>query len=597
MWYLGLEDTKNISFGYDKYIWMHEKCFEGIAWSKEHQMDYSVISRNWETDEEIQDMVFYLYHVKKEVMNYAAILLNKYHQSSFNVQQWNIMLNDWMVTYLLSFYDKYKKLLKVEKLEQNCECDLYDVGKMVLTLDFTEYCVLSERTADFSLYQYSQLYEERFHFLHVSAREIKEYKKPPVVYNGKSLGYYKVFVYRTLLRLLKKITGFQDQVVLQESYLPFDFLLELMKKKPGRITNYVYDFNRYERKKINTEVDYGWRTEEELLPDTEDEFVCLMCKLLKRNLPIAYVEGFAFLRKRADVLYRFARNPKAVFYAHGGVSYDEIFKAYLMTIKGSKTKFCAVQHGGNYGIERTLKSQNEYEMCDYFYTWGWKIEENFPCKCKPMPAAKLLDKRLQNVKMGNNILYVSYTFTSKEGSPDLSFYKRSLLYGKDKDLEIDFLKGLSMPLKRKLVVRLFQSDYGWHVKEDLEKYVPGLRYDEEEDFYSSLKQANLVVLMAWSTTILEALYAGKAILVLHDMGQAEASARADLMELKRVGILVETWNELGKRLEQIYQNVDEWWNKAERQKVVQRIKEKYIYMPENAKKIWVNEVVSLAEAE
>lgn len=52
MWYLGLEDLGEIPSGYEKYIWIHEKCFRGIEWSKEHGEKYAIVPRNWETDEE-----------------------------------------------------------------------------------------------------------------------------------------------------------------------------------------------------------------------------------------------------------------------------------------------------------------------------------------------------------------------------------------------------------------------------------------------------------------------------------------------------------------------------------------------------------------
>lgn len=594
MWYLGLEDLGEIPSGYEKYIWIHEKCFRGIEWSKEHGEKYAIVPRNWETDEELKEVRYYLSDIKGKIIEYAADLLNEYHHSNFDVGQWSILLNEWMLSYLKCFYDKYRKLLKVESMGQDCECDFYNTDKMAVALDFTEYCILSERTSAFSVYQYSELYQEQRHLSHIRARRITEYEKPPVIYNRKTLGYYKVLAYRGLIQLLKKTTRLQDRVVLQESYLPLDFLSECMKKKPGRITNYVFDFNRFERQKIPLEIDSFWRNQKSPLPDTDDEFVSLMCRLLKRNLPIAYVEGFSFLKKRADTLYRFAQKPNAVIFARGGIAYDEVFKIYLMGIRHTKAVFYGVQHGGNYGIERTLGMQTEYETYDYFYTWGWKVKRDFPCKCRPMPAAKLLDKRLEHVENGNKILYVNYVFTAREGSPELSWSKRALFYEKDKAAEIKFFKGLSAALKGEMVVRLFQSDYGWHVKEDLEACVPGLQYDEETDFYSSLGQAKLVVCMAWSTTIMEALRAGKPVLVLHDIGQAEEEAVEDLKELERVGVLTETWQDLAVRLEQVYQRVDVWWNEPERRQVVDKIKEKYAYMPENAREIWIGEIMSLA---
>lgn len=591
MQYLGLEDMEDIPSGYDTYVWMHERCFHGIEWSKEHNVNYAIIPYNWKTDEEIRGCNHYLNDVKKIVLDYAAAILNEYHQTSYDTDTWNIMLGRWMTGYLMSFYDKYLKLRKLESSGERYECALYDTTEAVIALDYMDYSTLNS-SDEFHLYQYSELYREQYHFTNIKARQIKRYERPPIEYREKTLGYYVKLIYGAFIRSIKILTRLQDDVVFETCYyLPFDLLLEVMKKKPGRITNYIHDFIRTERKKINTEVDYNWRNKESFLPDIEDEFAVMMCKLLKRSLPIAYVEAFPFLQKRAKKLYKFAKNPKAVFYSDNGISYNEVFKAYLMTIKQTGTLFCDIQHGGNYGIERFLDTQVEYEICDYFYTWGWQIEKNFPTQCRPMPAAKLLDKRLQHMETGDDILYVSYT-PFKSGN---ILYKRFLLYDEERKSEIKFLRGLSNPLRQKLLVRLFPEDRRWHVRENIDCQVSGIRYDEEKEFYNSLKKVNLVVLMLWSTTILEALYAGKPILVLHDTCHAEDAALEDIRELERVGILVRTWEKLGLRLEEIYQNVNEWWNEPERQKVVKKIRDKYMYMPKNSREIWTDEILSLAD--
>lgn len=592
MQYLGLGDIGEIPSGYENYVWMYGTCVKGIDWCKEHNVSYSIIPKNWNTNEEIRNAIDYLNEVKVIVMNYAVTLLNEYHHSSYDLNEWRIVLERWIINYLESYYDKYLKLLTVEALGQKYECNLYDSRKMVIALDYMDYFTLLNSTDGFNLYQYSELYREQCHFDHIKVRQIKNYEREPIVYREKTLGYYREIIYRFFIKSIKTLTRLQDEVVFEDCYLPFDFLLDVMKKKPGKITNYVHDFLRFERKDMNTEVDYDWRNKKAPLPEIEDEFALLMCKLLKRNLPIAYVEDFAFLKKKACELYRFAKKPKAIFYSDSGLAYNEVFKVYLMTVRKTEAVFCDIQHGGTYGIERLLSMQIEYEICDYFYTWGWNIEKGFPAKCRPMPAAKLLDKRLQHVEMGDNILYVSYTPPKRENR----IYKRFLFYDEDRKSEVKFLKGLSNPLRQKLLVRLFPDDYGWHVREGIDSHVSGIRYDEEKEYYNSLNKVNLVVLMLCSTTISEAIYAGKPVLALHDICHTEDSALEDIRELERVGILVQTWEELGNRLEEIYQNVDDWWNEPERQKVVQKIRDKYIYMPQNAKKIWKDEILDLADS-
>ena len=77
--YLGLLDGQDLVEGYDHYIWMSERCLEGIAWCEKNGLDYEIIPKNWKTAQEIRECMDYLDKVKKVVLSYAAEILNEYH--------------------------------------------------------------------------------------------------------------------------------------------------------------------------------------------------------------------------------------------------------------------------------------------------------------------------------------------------------------------------------------------------------------------------------------------------------------------------------------------------------------------------------------
>lgn len=588
--YLGLTDGWKIPEGYGKYIWISERCLEGITWSCRHDADFEIIPKNWKTDLQIRQVTAYLQNVKDVVMEYATELLNNYHHTSYSQKEWNIMLSQWMNIYLASFYDKYIKLLAVESLKENCICNLYHGPDLCVPLDYMDYFELLSCEDRFHSYQYSQLYREMPAFTYIHKMDTGQYLRPPVVFRPKTMGYWKTLVYRNVIRVLKNVCRTKDKVVLQESYLPQELLVDVMRKKPGKVTNYIVDYYRFERKKLASKVDEDWRKQESRKPETNDSFVKIACKLFKRNLPLAYVEGFASIQKMGRKIYKFALNPDAVIYANGGSYSDEVFKAYLMNIRKTDARFCCIQHGGNYGIDTLWTMQSEYEISDTFYTWGWKKGDTDSCVYRPMPAAKLMNQVLERVRDGKHILYVSYAYAKNIFRID----KRELNFDCDRQGQKLFLKKLPSEIRKKLIVRLYANDYGWQIRQDLETEIPDLIYDEISDFYSSLDQAELVVLSDWSTTILEALCADKPILVRRDLEGVETAALDDLKALERAGVLVQTFEELECRLERIYEDVSTWWNEPERQKTIKRIREKYAYMPETAKEIWSDEILGLA---
>lgn len=583
--YLGLTDGQTVPSGYEHYLWISERCTDKIQWCRERKMSFTILPENWRSEEEIQAAERYLYHVKECILECAVSLLNDYHHTAYNKEEWRIMLGSWLEQYLGSFYDKYLKLLAAEKLGEEYECDLYELAGCT-AVDYAEYRELLYQTDEFHLYQYSMLYEE-MQPQHIHIRKKRLYEKPVRSNYPVTFGFAARKIYHMILYVKKYLCRTQDSVVLQNCYLPNRLILQAMCMD-RRITGYFYDYNRNERKKLPDSTDTVWRNRKETLPAGADAFTGLAMKLLKQNLPVAYVEGFSFLHKKAERIFRYAMHPKAVFYACSSVSVDEVFKIYLMNIRKTNVKFCDIQHGGNYGIECVGLMRHEYEICDCFYTWGWEQEDRRLCQFKRMPAAKLLGKTVRHTQSERDILYVNYIYDKYISTPD----RDTLYYTRNRQKEIHFFQTLSSGLQNRIVVRMFPEDYGWHTKEELEKNVPGICFDIGSDYYESLGRAKLVVLMSWCTTAVEALYVKKPVLVLYSLDHASELAMEDMELLERTGILVQTWEKLSEQLEKICIDIDAWWNDTARQEAVEYIKRKYIYMPEHPEKVWLDEFVS-----
>lgn len=589
--YLMLCDDTAIPDKYYKIIWADQGCIDGTDYCRQHHIPYDILPGCWNTNEDIQVSSVYIKKVKKYVLQYAVSILNQYNHTDYCAEEWNIMLSYWMDMYITQFYDKYQRLKKANAYGEDMECGIYDISDISIPLDYTDYLLLGCNSENFHRYQYSQLLSIMHQLKHIHIIKKESYKRSEIEIPKRTLGYYKTDIYKFITEAYRTLTNTQARVVLQESYLPNDFLLDVMKKNPGKISNYIVDYHRHEKVKLKKKADTAWRIKEEKI-HAEDEFVRIIIRLLKRNLPLAYAEDFHQLKKRAAQLYRHAKKPNAVIYACGGTAYDEIFKTYLMMLKRKgKTQFYDVQHGGNYGIDKNHILTNELEISDYLYTWGWEIQKGFPCKCRPMPAAKLVNDRLRTVRRGNRILYISYSFSRHV----VNLIRENIFYKQQKEAEIAFLGSLSNAVKEKLLIRLYETEFGWHIRRDIEEQVPGLQYDQETDFYKSLNQAHLVILMEWSTTILEALFTNKPVVVLRREGFTQPQAEKDLQALQDAGILVTDWQTLRERTEEVSRDIDAWWNDPGRQAVVRRIRHKYTYMPPDYKQVWLDELIRISK--
>ncbi len=586
--YFGLVDGQEIPSHYDYYIWSSERCLEGIKWCKENHKDYEIIPKNWGTEEEIYECIDYLETVKEKILEYAADLLNEYHALHYDRKQWNIFLGKWLCNYLTSYYDKFLKIRWIIDHDVECECNIYTDSMVNPALDYSDYAALLSLTDDYHLYQYSQLLKLYHSNSRISVIEGKHYKKPKPEIKKTS---FKAEVFRRaidVLRIFKK----RDAVIIYDSYWPRKFLMRVMIKNLGKIYDYRYYYLYNFRRKVPQHMDDGWRTKELTITGGRDEFTEIMKLFLKRELPVSSVENFCLLKKKSQKVYGKDSAPKAVIYPDSGVSMDELFKVYLMDIKGKNTLLCGIQHGGGYGINNaSWEVRTEINMSDRFYTWGW-TGKHIHSELKSMPMVKMVGHRFIPPKKNMDILYVSYR------APKNIFIIQKDYLWLDEYIqgEEQFIRLLDRECLCRLRLRPNAVEYGWktyHPYHRIRENIPELRFDNISDFYTSLDSSKLVVVGMWYTTVLEALSVDRAILIKHDMQGIRPEAQDDLKEMERVGILCRTFEELAERLNQIYDNVEEWWNEPDRQGVVRRIRERYAWTCPDAEERWMKEIESL----
>lgn len=587
--YLGFTDGQIIPNRHEKYIWISSRCTEGTAWCRKNNKKYEVMHGFFNDSETVKQAVRYLKKTRQKVVETAVRLLNSYHDVSYKQHEWNYLIGYWINIYLFTLYEKYLELKDYQKNFDSAECKIVNPDTIEPCLDFAEYIESAEVSDNFHLKLYSELVMLMNMDKKLKIMEQGVYIREKFDFSNHVKSKYKAKLYKKCLYIFKLMMRKKDKVVMWHCYFPKNYTLKLMRMGKGRITDYITNWYLLDRPYLSEVVDRSWRKTGFPLPDGLDEFEKIACRLLKKHFPTTFVENFNYLMQRVQKDYKYAMEPNAILFSCVEGQTDEVFKVYLMQMKQKRVKMCDVQHGGNYGIDYLWSSHMEYDSCDIFYTWGWKLNGKYHCQFKPMPAAKMFNGILGNVRKGDRILYINYLYSKYPIEPSL----RTEKHLQNQKAEIKFFASLSNHVKQQVRVRLYPRDYGWDFAKRLKKAVPDLMYDDTSDYYESLNQAKLVVLSDWSTTILEALSADKPILVFRNC-EIEDEAYRDIMELKDAGILSDNWNDLREKLEEISKDVDKWWHDSIRQQAIQRIKEKYIYLPEVSEQIWNREISRLA---
>jgi putative transferase (TIGR04331 family) len=232
---------------------------------------------------------------------------------------------------------------------------------------------------------------------------------------------------------------------------------------------------------------------------------------------------------------------------------------YIARCVEDGAKFIITQHGGCYGQYMFhWYQENENKISDLYLNYGWKSDKkNFPFGV------------IKNIK-NNNIFF-------KERPIILELRIRSVYTGR-----LDVISGISKIasyhslvykfislIKDKNLLKIFQVKLHIRTSEwNEKKYI--LNYNKNIKFSNPHKNtlelcSRLTIYTSLSTGHLESLNINKPFLILVNTKYEPFKKEYNkyILQMKKIGIIYEDPYELYKKIIQIYQNVDGWWNSKE----------------------------------
>lgn len=575
----------------DTFVWITYRCFEGIRYCREHNLEYEVIEEIFSNIDEFHDG-------QKEITKYVDILvdyigewLNDLHEIGYSKKQWDILLSIWLYYFVSSYYEKYCKLNSLGKNSKYCTVM---VKSDYICLDLGEYQQLLDDNF-YVAWQYSNLldyfeYEnikisDEIVWEHISGkrkvslyRQIKNY-----IWDKYNKG-KKIFIQNKLI---------DANVAVYNSCLPDDFYDEIaiINDVASCLIYDEYDDhfrafikNKYTDKISNNRIVCG------LVPE-EDWFLRFLKVRVKKELPIVFLEAWDYIGDKIKRSYNRFFGVSSVIYNDSATHTDEITKRYLAEAIGKRIKLFDLQHGGGYGMCNSEYHHLMYRLPDYFITWGWVRD----MKSIPVTMTKRLciDNIMEN---RTQILFIGYSFPKYVVR---IAYACEYWFDKFLEFNISFLEGLKYEVKKQLKVRLYKNDYGWNIREQLDNRGIGISYDEEIDFSCSLLNSKLLIVAGFdtSTTILEALFAGIPFIAIQPLEylELEDDARVLVNELIEQKIIIGSSELAAQFLNDYYDRVDEWWSEPSRAACIERFRNKYAYAPSNRVDIWKEFLRKLGE--
>lgn len=592
-YYLGLVDEKKLPLGYDCYCFAGDYCVNAIRWCKQNNKKYEILLSSDITFSDVHDKYLYLESVKNKTIKYLSNILNEYHKSEYSIYKWRILLSNWLIHFLPSLYNKYLTIQSILGDERVYDTFVFLTDINGLALDNLDFINMINDDFSFHKYEYSILLENiSNHKIHV--KNEGEYIRIPLQeYHANDLPQNVRDFIETYKKYKKKYCE-NDEMVIQSPYIKFTLYRKIIEKKYGKISGYFTDYLSQIRNDVykNVEIDKKWRMREKNILNEQDEFVSLIYKTVLYFLPVAYLEKFKEIETIALENYYFGKKPKAVLFDAEGININEMFKIYLMNIDIENVKKIDIMHALSYNLGGYSYAElNEFQLCNDFLNCTGVNDAFINVNFVKMPFISFFRVN-RELAIGNKIIYANYTYPQHKIRLSMAEWNWGYFVNK----ELEFLKKLDRNVISELQFRFHPYHKAqWENINRVKEAIPDIMFDCEPNFYESVRSAKLVISEILGAAAMESLGLGKPTIVLFNpiIQYVELNKTyKDVEDMIRVELIAETPDRLASIVNRIYNDVESWWNEPERQKVVKRIQDKYIYFPENAEEIWIDKITS-----
>lgn len=520
-----------------------------------------------------------LLKLEKKLFPKFCELLNKYHNCNYSVRFWQILTGHWFRLIITQLTFKIKSLKQCLESYDISSTHSYSFNKYSITPDF-----FLDSIDDRLLLPWKEniLYSKILNLLknvnfQIEYLEInkKSKLKEQQDIHVKNINYKQQF----FLNLIKYYNKFskkfirKNDALIINSYLPLkdEIKLQLSLGQFPHIWKYQDTTHLYQKLQ---NLNFNQEKRDQLIrsfeskSDNEIEFI--ICKLLFELLPKIYLEGFVTLKNIVSE-QSWPKSPKFIFTSNEFFM-NEIFKLWSALKVEKGTKYFIGQHGNNYGTMKYKSPRVEEMVADKFITWGWTNESK---KFIPAFIFKNGKKKKYKFDADGGLLLIQTCHTK-----DFTTYDRKFQYIRYLENQIKFVDLLAKAPREKITIRL-NPEYlveRWAVRERWTDFDSKLNLEFGKAKMSKLiSQSRLIVHSYDSTGILETLSGNVPTIAfwLNSYDYLLDEAKPFYEMLFDAGILHFSAESASKKINEIWNDIDGWWNQKETQEARKKFCNQY----------------------
>lgn len=265
------------------------------------------------------------------------------------------------------------------------------------------------------------------------------------------------------------------------------------------------------------------------------------------------------------------------------IYWDEIEKCRLGLCLENGEKLILTQHGSNYGTAKVypFPSQMEYRH-HAFFSWGWREQEDYCGNFYDLPSPYLTKFQNKHKERERSIILVGM------GARVITFRLDSFPMPMDqisyRKRKLEFLKNISTEIFKNLYYRPSQDNHpSLNDKSHFRNIFPQIKICDGK-LHPQILKCRLLILDHPGTTLNIAMAANIPMICFWDKQQWAFCRQATpyFEALEKVGILYHCGVKAANKVNEIWDNVQDWWN----QKAIQDARKDWCYQYARTSKLW-----------
>jgi putative transferase (TIGR04331 family) len=497
----------------------------------------------------------YLLGIYEIFLKELSAELNNLHKIKYPIKSWRILIGPWLFEFLsIIFYN----LEKLEHINKTYNLKYAEVAKIK---NFTAICKNSNEfsylttTDEFNNSIYSDLLpyfkKIKVNYFKPKKRKIFKQKKNSIIFNS----LYKLNNYLSLL--LNKF--YNKKIIFHDTYFSkyYNFILQIKLR----------DFPLFYKSPEITPIKYLHDIRFKILNYKKKNFRDVAKSLIYKYIPSSYLENFDnYISNVKDISW--PKNPKLIF-SSNSFFYDDFFKFWLFVNEQKNLNLITGQHGGFFSILFDFIEIHQKKISNLVVTWGYDKNKIY----KSLFNFKCSNKKIKS-NLAGNLLMVNYEI-SRFPSNYSPYNKFS--YFKYFEDQVSFIRSLDLKIQKKVYFRFYPHDRGWDTHDRLKDLNLNIQYDNKKNIYNSLSNAKICYINLNSTVFLETLNLNFPTIIYFNNKNdpIREEAKKYFMILKKAGVFYEDEKSAAIKINQIWPNIDNWWNSKKVQEAVNFFCDKY----------------------